>query len=256
MAMSASLDGRRIIITGGASGMGAAMVRAFPAMGARVASLDVQSAEGARIVDEAGAAAFFQVDVASEASVIAAVEAAVGVLGGLDVLIHAAGVAPFAAAAETKLDLWNHVMAVNATGAFLTNRAAYPHLRAKGGTILNFASAAGVKGHPGKAAYAAAKGAVLAWTRTIAVEWGREGVSANALAPAIWTPMYDQTRAAMDEDQLAAHDAAKAQTIPLGGRLGDVARDFVPVLAFLASDGARFINGQVIAVDGGMLMVR
>ena len=86
--------------------------------------------------------------------------------------------------------------------------------------------------------------------------WGREGVSANAVAPAIWTPMYDQTRAAMDEDQLAAHDAVKAQTIPLGGRLGDVERDFVPVLAFLASDGARFINGQVIAVDGGMLMVR
>ena len=76
--MSASLDGRRIIITGGASGMGAAMVRAFPAMGARVASLDLQSAEGARIVDEAGAAAFFHVDVASEASVIAAVEARPG----------------------------------------------------------------------------------------------------------------------------------------------------------------------------------
>jgi len=256
MVVSALLEGRRVIITGGASGMGGAMVGAFPAMGARVASMDIHAVDGARIVEDAGAAAFFQVDVTSEASVIAAMQAAVGALGGLDVLIHAAGVAPFAAAAETSLDFWNHAMAVNATGTFLTNRAAYPYLRAHGGTILNFASAADVKGHPGKAAYAAAKGAVLAWTRTIAVEWGREGVRANAVAPAIWTPMYDQTRAAMDEDQLAAHDAVKAQTIPFGGRLGDVTRDFVPVLAFLASDGARFINGQVIAIDGGMLMVR
>jgi NAD(P)-dependent dehydrogenase (short-subunit alcohol dehydrogenase family) len=113
-----------------------------------------------------------------------------------------------------------------------------------------------VRGHPGKAAYAAAKGAVVAWTRTIAQEWGRYGISANAIAPAIWTPMYEASRNELTPEQLVAHDAFKTRTIPLGGRLGDVEKDFVPVMAFLSSAGARFVSGQVIPIDGGMLMVR
>jgi len=251
-----TLSGRRIIITGGASGMGEALVRAFPGLGAAVVSIDLSEAAGARIAGEADAVGFLAADVAEERSILEAVDEAVQRLGGLDVLIHAAGVATGGAAAATTLDVWNRVMAVNATGTFLVNRAVFPHLKERGGTILNFASAAGVRGHPTKAAYAAAKGAVVAWTRTIAAEWGRYGIAANIISPAIWTPMYDRTRADMTPDELSDHDAVKARTIPLGGRLGDVERDFVPVMTFLASPGARFITGQVLPIDGGMLMVR
>lgn len=123
-----SLEGRRIIITGGASGMGEALVRAFPALGARVVSLDLAADTGREIVQASGAVGFIAVDVSSEASVQAATERAVALLGGLDVLIHAAGIAPSSDSAGTTLDLWERTMAVNATGTFLMNRAVFPHM--------------------------------------------------------------------------------------------------------------------------------
>ncbi|MDK2768940.1 SDR family NAD(P)-dependent oxidoreductase [Sphingomonas koreensis] len=249
------LDGRRIIVTGGASGMGEGLVRALPAMGARVVSLDLNADAGARVAGEAGAT-FLGVDVTDKASVDAATNQAVAALDGLDVLIHAAGIAPGAPAESIPPEQWLEAIAVNATGTFLVNQAVFPHLKDRGGAIINFASSAGIKGYPGKAAYAAAKGAVVAWVRSIASEWGRYNIRVNAIAPTIWTPMYDKTRDSMSADQLAAHDAALKVAIPIGGKLGDIRRDLVPVVAFLASDGAHFMTGQIIPVDGGALMMR
>ncbi|MDB5452548.1 MAG: hypothetical protein JWO33_1126 [Caulobacteraceae bacterium] len=247
---------RRVIITGGASGMGEAMVRAFPALGMRVVSLDLNAPAGRAVASAAGAEGFFAVDVTDKASVDQAVQAAVDVLGGLDVLIHAAGVAPGAKAEDIGLDQWNLALTVNATGTFLVNQAVFPHLKAKGGAILNLASAAGVTGLPNKAAYSAAKGAVVAWTRAVAREWATYRITVNAIAPAIWTPMYDTTRAAMTPDKLKAHDIAMAANVPLGGKLGDPERDFIPVMAFLSSEGAHFMTGQIFPIDGGILMMR
>jgi NAD(P)-dependent dehydrogenase (short-subunit alcohol dehydrogenase family) len=251
-----SLEGRRIIITGGASGMGESLVRALPGLGAKVVSLDRSEEAGRKIVAESGATGFVKVDVADKASVTGAVAAAVELLGGLDVLIHAAGIAPGATPEETSLDMWNSVMTINATGTFLTNQAVFPYLKEKGGAIINFASAAGVTGLPLKAAYSASKGAVVAWGRAIAAEWAKYNISVNAIAPAIWTPMYDKTRSEMTPEALAAHDQYMATAVPLGGKLGDVKKDFVPVIAFLASEGAHFMTGQIFPVDGGALMMR
>ncbi|WP_258080975.1 SDR family NAD(P)-dependent oxidoreductase [Nocardia nova] len=244
-----------MIITGGASGMGEGLVRAFPALGAEVVSLDLTADAGEKIAADAGAA-FVACDVSRKESVDSAIAQAAALLGGLDVLIHAAGIAPGGAAEEIETGVWEKVMAVNATGTFLTNQAVFPYLKERGGRIIDFASAAGVQGYPNKAAYAASKGAVVAWVRSIAVEWGKYGITVNAIAPAIWTPMYDKTRAAMSPEQLREHDAMMAKSVPLGGRLGDIERDFVPVLAFLAGEGSRFITGQILPVDGGTLMMR
>jgi len=253
--MPQTLKDRRIIITGGASGMGESLVRAFPGLGAEVVSLDVSEREGQEIA-EASNARFVRCDVAEQSSVEAAIAQAVDTLGGLDVLIHAAGIAPGGAAEEISLETWNRVMSINATGTFLTNQAAFRYLKGDGGQIINFASAAGVQGLKNKAAYSASKGAVVAWTRTAAQEWAKYNITVNAMAPAIWTPMYDKTRASMTAEQLAAHDAYMATAVPLGGKLGDVEKDFVPVLAFFSGTGARFMTGQVFPVDGGTLMMR
>jgi NAD(P)-dependent dehydrogenase (short-subunit alcohol dehydrogenase family) len=249
------LDGRRIIITGGASGMGEGLVRAFPALGAKVVSLDITQESGEKIAAEAGAT-FVKVDVSNKESVDAAFGAAVEALGGLDVLVHAAGIAPSSPAEASSVELWTRVLSINALGTMLTNQAAFEHLKDHGGQIVNFASAAGVSGLPNKSVYAMSKGGVVAWTRTAAQEWGKYGISLNMIAPAIWTPMYDKTRSEMTPEQLAGHDAYMRQMVPLGGKLGDVEADFVPVLAFYSSEGAKFITGQIVSVDGGTLMVR
>ena len=131
-------------------------------MGALVVSMDLNRERGEAVAKAAGARGFMEVDVADEGSVARAVDAACTRLGGLDVLIHAAGIAPSSPAQGTSLALWEKVFAVNATGTFLMNRAVFPHMREQGGSIINFASAAGALGLPNKSAYSAAKGAVLA----------------------------------------------------------------------------------------------
>lgn len=249
------LDGRKIAVTGGARGIGAAVVSAYVEQGARVVSLDLGASEDLLASDGPGWSRSRHCDVADSASVKQAFAWASEQLGGLDVLVHAAGIAPNAKAEDIELDQWEQVFAVNARGTFLTNRAAYQYMQEKGGRIINFASAAGVMGQPGKAHYAASKGAVLAWTRTVAREWGAKDITVNAIAPAMWTPMYDATRASMSPEQLQQHDAFMTANIPLGGRLGEPRRDLAPMLVFLAGDGSRFITGQTLVVDGGMLML-
>ena len=243
-------------MTGGASGIGAAAVRAFARAGARVASLDVNDDAGRRVAAEAGPAVeYHHCDVARRAEVRDVMARVVEHLGGLDVLASIAGIQRDAPAEEIDDAEWDVVFDVNVKGTVYTNQAAFTVMKERGGHIINFGSGAGIRGQRGAAHYSAAKAAVMAWTRTVAQEWAGYGITVNSIVPAIWTPMYEAHRARMSEQELAIHDMAMRHVIPLGGRLGDADRDMAPVLLFLASDAARFITGQAIAVDGGMIML-
>ncbi|MBP3371273.1 MAG: SDR family oxidoreductase [Clostridia bacterium] len=248
------LDGKRIIVTGGTSGMGEGVVRAFPALGAKVVFWGRNEAAGAKIAAETGAH-FIKADVADKAIVDAAMKESVEYLGGVDVLIHAAGVAPHCPAEQITAESWYTTLNINATGTFLVNEAVFPYMKENGGNIINFTSASAFIVSPGQAHYAASKGAVNSWSRTIAKEWMPYNIRVNMIAPCIKTPMYMQMRAMMTPEQLAAHDASMAQ-LCIGGQMGDMETDFVPLMAFMASDGSKFITGQTISVDGGIMMVR
>ena len=245
-----ALDGRRVIVTGGAGGIGAAAVQALVERGARVACTVHEVAP-----DVPDGVTTATCDIASKASVDEVVDGLVAGLGGLDALIHAAGIHGSAAAADLSEAEWDRMFALNGKGTLFTNQAAFRHLRDGGGSIVNMGSVEGVRGTAGNAAYAASRGAVMAWTRSVALEWARHGVRVNCVAPVVETRLFHRIRDALDPASQAAMDAGLAQAIPLGGKMGDPARDLAPVLAFLVSDDSCFITGQTIAVDGGFMML-
>jgi NAD(P)-dependent dehydrogenase (short-subunit alcohol dehydrogenase family) len=259
--MNTHLHGSRIIVTGGGQGIGAALVGAFACEGANVASLDIKEAAGREQAERAsaegpGRAEFHLCDVADRGEVERVFSAFTAEFGALDVLVNAAGIELRSPAEDITDEDWDRTFDVNAKGTLITNQAAFRSMRDHGGRILNFASGAGVRGYRLHGHYAATKGAVLSWTRTIALEWGRYGITANAICPGIWTPMYDATRARMTADELADHEAQMADTTPIDGRLGDATRDLAPFMVFLAGEGSRYITGQTLVVDGGRTMVR
>lgn len=255
------LRGKKIFVTGGARGIGASVVRAYAAEGAHVASFDVLDDLGKIVAEEVtkkgtGSVHYYHCDVSSRADVEKAFEMAVNEMEGLNLLVNAAGVNRIIRAADISDDDMDLVYKVNVYGTFLTNQVAFKYLKNRGGKILNFASVAGMNPYPASALYSASKGAVASWTRSVAHEWGKYNITVNSLAPAIWTPMYDERRSLMSEEELKTHDESYAKVIPIGGKLGDPEKDLAPVLIFLASEGSRFITGQIIPVDGGLVTTR
>lgn len=254
-----NIQNKRVIVTGSASGIGASALKALTAAGAKVVGMDLADDAGRAIAAAAsdagpGKAWYLRCDVSQRQQVEEAFQAAAAQLGGLDALINIAGVERKSPAESISQQDWDLMFDVNARGTLNTNQAAFTLLRERGGRVINFASAAGVLGVPGLAHYSASKAAVLGWTRTAAKEWGKYGITVNAVAPAMWTPMYEKFRERLDTAQLKAHDDMMGQLIPLGGRLGDPDEDMAPVLLFLVSDGAQFITGQTLAVDGGLMI--
>lgn len=243
---------KRVIVVGGASGVGAACVRSLSAAGASVVSMDRSQELGEKVARLAGQH-FLRCDVTSRDEVFAQVDAAVGVLGGLDALVHAAGILLQGPAEDVTDEAWEQAMAVNARGPMLTNQAAFQHLKHSEdrGSITNFASSAALTAYPNGATYAASKAAVTAWTRSLAVEWAPFGIRANVVHPSAATPMVEQHLTKMTEKEKAAYAELLRQKVPLGGKFGDPDRDIAPVITFLVGDGARFITGQNIAVNGG-----
>jgi NAD(P)-dependent dehydrogenase (short-subunit alcohol dehydrogenase family) len=249
--MTQPLHGRRILVTGGATGIGAAAVQVLSEAGAAV----VATYHTTPPADRAGAT-WVQCDVRDAGAVDQMVIGAAETLGGLDVLLHAAGSwQPGIPGQITGEDI-DFLVDTNLKATIFTNQSAYAVMRTSGGgRIINFGSGEAVMGSPISAVYAATKGAVSAWTRSVAKAWAAEKVTAIALAPAVQTPGADRLREFLGPAAAALIDEEIKRSIPLGGELGDPVDDLGPTLVFLCGEGSRFITGQLIAVDGGLVML-
>jgi len=242
------LEGRAALVTGAGVGIGNGIARALAAAGARVAVHYGSSADGAeRLVAEirggGGDAFAIQADLRRAAECERIVEAAAGTFGGLAILVNNAGVTKTGDITEFSEADYDSVFDLNMKGYFFCARAALPYLRrANGAAILNITSVHGSGGFPGHAVYAATKGAIISFTRTLAIDLAPEGIRVNALAPGIIeVPRY-----------FAASDYTTEvgdSMVPLG-RVG-TPDDVGTVAAFILSDAAGFVTGQTLHVDGG-----
>ncbi|GAA2231341.1 SDR family oxidoreductase [Herbiconiux moechotypicola] len=243
--MSRVSPARRVLVVGGAGGIGTSIVQRFAEAGDAVVVLDrapLPSALAPAVVAE------LAVDIADADALIAAVGETESLLGGLDVVVNAAGILRITPFAETTLEEWDLVQAVNARAAFVVVREAGRRMLAAGtaGRIVTIASMAAKAGGVDEAAYAASKAAVVALTRVAALEWGRAGITVNCVCPG-----YIPT--AMGADTRTADDIARWESQTAVGRLGTPG-DVAGVIAFLASDAAAYLTGQAINVTGGMVM--
>ncbi|HTH84834.1 SDR family oxidoreductase [Mycobacterium sp.] len=249
--MTQPLHGRRILVTGGATGIGAAAVQVLSEAGAAVVATYHRTAP-----PERAGVSWVQCDVRDSAAVDKMVSEAAETLGGLDVLLHAAGLWQPGIPGQLTAEDIDFLVDTNLKATIFTNQAAYSVMRKDGGgRIINFGSGEAVMGSPISALYAATKGAVSAWTRSVARAWAAEKISAIALAPAVQTPGADRLREFLGPAAAEFIDQEIKKTIPLGGALGDPVDDLGPTLVFLCSEGSRFITGQLIAIDGGLVML-
>jgi NAD(P)-dependent dehydrogenase (short-subunit alcohol dehydrogenase family) len=256
------LDGKRIIVTGAARGMGAATVRAYVKAGAHVIAMDITEDACRAVADKAtaagpGKAAFVPVDVADKKSVEASFAEAARQLGGLDALAHPAAIHRMNNAGDVSVEDWDLIFAINVRGTMLANQAAHGYLKASGGgSIINFGSISGLRPEPTASAYSASKGAVHSWTRTAAGTWGADNIRVNAILPAIQTPMAAEAAAKGTDEENEVKFWLNRHSIAMGQAYGDPDDDLGPVMVFFASDASRFITGQMIPVDGGQTNVR
>ena len=246
-------DRRVALVVGGARGIGGAASEAFAESGHAVVVADLDGGEAAalaRRLDPAGQRTLaMAVDVTMRDSVDAMVTAVVDRFGRLDAMVDCAGVIDPQPSADVADDAWQRLLAVHVDGTFRCARAAYPALVASGGgTIVNIASVAAHVGIPGRLSYTAAKGAIEAMTRTLAVEWAPVGIRVNAVAPGYTSTELVQR--AIDSGRLDT--GAVISRVPLG-RFAEPS-EIASVILFLSTSASSFITGQSIVVDGGLIV--
>jgi NAD(P)-dependent dehydrogenase (short-subunit alcohol dehydrogenase family) len=243
-ALDFSLFGKVAVITGGASGIGSAIVDAYVHQGATVVVLDRAVGAAAQLVSEGTAAAAIACDVTDEQSVAEAVEAVIAEFSSIDILVNSAGVAVLGPAEELALDAWDRTMSVNLRGAFLMSQQVGRVMINQGrGTVISIASQAASVALEGHVAYCASKAGLVGMTKVLALEWAGRGVTANTISPTV--VLTELGRTAWENPK---GEALKAQ-IPTG-RFA-LPEEIAATAVFLASDAATMINGADLLVDGG-----
>jgi 2-hydroxycyclohexanecarboxyl-CoA dehydrogenase len=242
------LEGREAFVTGGASGIGAAIARRLAAEGARVTIGDLNE-EGAQAVANEIDGAALTLDVADPE----AADTAIGGLERIDILVNNAGTDDFAFFTDMTPQRWRRLVAINLEGVFACTRAALPAMQQAGyGRIVNIASEAGRVGSKGSAVYSAAKGGVIAFTKVIARENGRYGITSNAIAPGpIETPLL---MGALEFGEIGEKVIETMRSATQLRRLGKP-EEVAAAVAFLASDDASYVTGETLGVSGGLGMV-
>jgi 3-oxoacyl-[acyl-carrier protein] reductase len=245
------LQGKVAIVTGATRGIGKGIAEAFAAQGATVAFTYVSSDEKARALEAelealGGKAKGFKSDAANFAAAQKLAEDVVAEFGTIDVLVNNAGITRDTLLLRMSEEQWDEVMSVNLKSAFnLTKAVLKPMLKARSGSIINMSSVVGVKGNAGQANYAASKAGILGFTKSVAAELGSRNIRCNAIAPG-----FIETEMTGALDEKVVQEWREAIPLKRGGTPEDVAN----LTLFLASDMSTYITGQVIHVDGGMLM--
>lgn len=244
------------LVTGAGSGIGRSAATLFAREGAQVGVLDIDAGAAEEtataIAESGGQAVAVSANVADSTEVAKAVDQVAEAFGGIDVLYNNAGVNSTGSILDTTEDDWERCFAVNTKGTFLVSRAAVPHMeRRSGGSIVNQASVAGLVAVAGFAAYCAAKGAVVALTRSMAIDLAPKNVRVNALCPGtVYTPLMEPLMARRGDGDVELGISRTASKYPIG-RLG-TPEEIARAALYLASDDSSFFTGSIIAVDGGM----
>lgn len=245
------LSGKTAIVTGGAGGIGRGITRAFVKEGASVLAVDINDDAGTALVDELGnSVRFLNADIAVEANAETIVATAVEAFGGVNVLVNNAHASRQAPLLETTQDMLDLSFNTGFYPTFWLMKAAHAHLTKVDGSVINFASGAGISGQPTQGSYAAAKEAIRAISRVAAHEWARDGINVNVISPLALTEgveNYIEANPGIEKKLLAG--------TPMR-RFGDPESDIGRVAVFLASDDASYMTGQTMMVDGGSVMLR
>ena len=250
-----TIEGKRALVTGAASGMGEATAELFAAEGARVVLADIDAGAVERVASaiRAGGAEAVAVgcDVSVSADVRRAVDITVESFGGLDIVVNCAGIIRRASVVEITEEEWDRVMAVNVGSVFLTGKHAVPAMAAGGGgSIVNISSGWGLKGGPDAASYCASKGAVVNLTRAMAIDHGPQNIRVNCICPGDTdTPMLRSEARQLGLDEAAFLEESAERPLHRLGRGEDIAR----AVRYFASDDAAWVTGSILVVDGGGL---